>query len=96
MFKVIGETFSEFGLPGVAIGLGTIIAIPLILPPLVKVGKPVVKAVIKTGIIAYEKGKDIWGNTSEILDDLIAESKAELAEEASQKVLTVEAHAEAS
>ncbi len=60
--------------------------------PLAKAGKPLAKATIKTSIIAYEKSKNVLAEAKEALRELIAESKAELAEAETQRVVTVKAN----
>ena len=90
----IGDFVEDFGLPGLAIGVGAIILAPILGPGLAKVGKPVAKAAVKSTIVVYEKTKGVLAEAKEALEDIVAESKAELAENAAEKVLTVEATSE--
>jgi len=53
----------------------------LLIPAAVKVGKPVAKAMVKGGIIFYEKGKGMLSESGEVFEDIVAEAKAELAEQ---------------
>ena len=55
-FKV-GDLFEDLGIPGIAAGVGAVILAPVLIPAVAKASKPVAKAVIKGGIIAYEKSK---------------------------------------
>jgi len=71
----------EAGPAGIAAGIGAAILAPIVIPFLTQVGKPVTKAAIKQGILAYEKGKEFFAETTEIFEDLVAEAKAELAQE---------------
>ena len=87
-----GDFVEDFGLPGLAIGAGAIVLAPILGLPLAKAGKPLAKAAIKTSIIAYEKSKIVLAEAKEALEDLVAESKAELAETETQRVVTVEAN----
>jgi hypothetical protein len=73
--------FEELGTPGIIAGVGAIIAAPFVIPVL----KPVAKAAIKGGIVAYEKSKAVLSETGELLEDLVAEAKAELEESRSQE-----------
>ena len=79
-FKV-GDLFEDLGIPGIAAGVGAVILAPVLIPAVAKASKPVAKALIKGGIIAYEKSKSAIAETGEVLEDLVAEVKVELAEE---------------
>ncbi len=59
-----------------AIGVGVIILAPAVLPAL----KPIAKAAIKGGLMLYEKGKESFSEVGEVVEDLVAEAKAEMAE----------------
>ena len=76
-----GDFVEDFCLPGLAIAAGAVVLAPILGLPLAKAGKPLAKAAIKTSIIAREA-----------FEDLVAESKAELAEAETQRVVTVEAN----
>jgi hypothetical protein len=69
-------------LSGVAFGIGAAIVAPIVLPILSAGVKPMAKAMIKEGILLYEKGKEIAEETRETVEDLIAEARSEV--EASQ------------
>ncbi len=66
---------------GLAIGFGTVILAPVVIPALAGVAKPLAKEIIKGGLIAMEKGKVLAAEAKETLDDLAAEAQAELAME---------------
>jgi hypothetical protein len=85
--KLIEKLGDNLGGSGVALGIGAIVLAPLVLPFVAKVGKPLAKAAIKGGIIAYEKSKIALAETGEVLEDLVAEVRAELAEEQSPQML---------
>lgn len=63
---------------GLAIGIGAAILTPVILPLLSSIGKPLAKSAIKSGILVYEKGRETFAELGEVLDDLVAEAKAEM------------------
>ncbi|NET05999.1 MAG: DUF5132 domain-containing protein [Symploca sp. SIO2B6] len=87
----------DMGVPGVAAGIGALALIPLLIPAVAKVGKPIAKAAIKSGIVFYEKSKGIIEETGELFEDLVAESKAELAEQQTKaEIEVVSTHPEAS
>ena len=92
LFEGVAE---NMGVPGVAAGIGAVVLAPFLIPAVGKVGKPVAKAAIKGGIAIYEKGKGLFEETGELFEDLVAESKAELAEQQAQKLSAVETHPEA-
>ena len=65
-------------LTGLAIGVGAAILAPSIIPAVANVAKPLIKAVIKTGIIMFEKGKETAAELSEVFEDIVAEAKSEV------------------
>ena len=67
---------------GLAIGLGAVVLGPIVLPILAGAGKPMAKAAIKGGIALFEKGKETAAEFGEVFEDIVAEAKAELVEEA--------------
>ena len=67
-------------LTGLAIGIGVSVLGPTVLPIIVGAAKPLVKAAIKGGIILYDRGKESFAEVGEVVEDLVAEVKAELAE----------------
>jgi hypothetical protein len=75
---------------GILIGLAVAALTPLILPVLAAVGKPLARAAIKTGIIAYEKGREVVAEVGEVIEDLVAEARAELAESEIAKAAAAE------
>jgi hypothetical protein len=66
---------------GLLIGIGAAVLAPVVLPILASIAKPVAKAAVKGGIMMYEKGKEAVAEAGEMLEDIVAEAKAELAEE---------------
>lgn len=66
---------------GLAIGIGAAILTPIILPVVAGLAKPLAKSAIKGGIILYEKGRETFAELGETVEDLVAEVKAELAQE---------------
>jgi hypothetical protein len=71
-----------FGLGGtvtaIAIGAGAVLLAPVLLSMVASVLKPVAKAAIKGGILAYENAKIAIAETKETLEDITAESRAEI------------------
>ena len=69
-------------LTGLAIGVGSAIVAPMVVPALSKAAKPLAKAAIKGGLVLFETGKVKLAEAQELADDLFAEARAELAAEA--------------
>jgi hypothetical protein len=65
------------------IGVGAI----LIAPVAARAAKPLAKAALKGGIIAFEKGKEAFHEVSEVVEDLVAEVKAEMEKEEAKETL---------
>lgn len=73
----------------IAIGVGAVILAPVVL----RASKPLAKAAIKGGIIAYEKGREAFHEVSEVVEDMVAEVKAEMAESQIEEAAEVVAEA---
>lgn len=71
----------EGGVTGIALGIGAAILAPIVIPVVAGVGKPLTKAAIKEGLLIYEKSKEALAEVTEVLEDMVAEAKAELAQE---------------
>lgn len=69
----------KFG-TSVAIGAGAILLAPIVIPVIGSIMKPLAKAVIKGGILAYEGMKVSLAETKETLEDLAAEAKSEISQ----------------
>jgi hypothetical protein len=70
----------KFG-TSVAIGAGVVLLAPVVIPILGSIMKPLAKAAIKGGILAYEGMKVTLAETKETLEDLAAEAKAEISQD---------------
>ena len=66
-------------LGGIAVGIGMAVVAPVIVPILASIAKPLTKAVIKEGLILYDKGRETVAEAKETIDDLVAEVHSELA-----------------
>ena len=69
---------------GLAIGIGAAIVAPLVIPALSKTVRPLAKAAIKGGLVLWETGKEKLAEGYELVDDLLAEAKTEIASEMPQ------------
>jgi hypothetical protein len=65
---------------GIAIGIGVAILAPLALAIMAGHGRPLARAAVKTGLIFVEKGKETFAEVGEVVEDLVAEARAELEE----------------
>ncbi|TQV63252.1 MAG: DUF5132 domain-containing protein [Halothiobacillaceae bacterium] len=63
---------------GLLIGLGAAVVAPVVLAVLGGVARPLSRAAVKTGIIAYEKGREAMAEVGEVFDDLVAEARVEI------------------
>lgn len=61
-----------------ALGVGAIVLAPVVIPALASVSRPLAKAAIKSGIILFEKGRETFAEFGEVMEDLVAEAKAEV------------------
>ncbi len=66
---------------GVALGLGIAMVAPVIITSLLGASRPLARAAIKTGLIFYEKTRETFAEVAEVVEDLVAEAQAEVAEE---------------
>ena len=68
-------------LTGLAIGIGAAVLAPVILPVLAGVAKPLAKAAMKSGLLLYNKSKEVVAEIGEVTEDLWAEAKTEAEDE---------------
>ncbi|MBD2362278.1 DUF5132 domain-containing protein [Anabaena minutissima FACHB-250] len=73
----LGDLVEGLGVTGIV----GIILVPVFLPVIGGFGRPIAKAVIKSGIAFYERNKETFTELGETWDDIIAEAKAEVSEE---------------
>ncbi|BAY37381.1 hypothetical protein NIES2111_17180 [Nostoc sp. NIES-2111] len=73
----LGDLAEGLGVTGIV----GIILIPVFLPVIGGVGRPIAKAIVKSGIAFYEKNKGAIGELRENWEDIIAEARAEVGEE---------------
>jgi hypothetical protein len=71
---------------GLIIGIGVAVLAPVLLPTLARVGRPVVRAMIKGGMVAYEKGRETAAELGEVVEDLVAEARAEMGQAPAESV----------
>lgn len=76
--KVLGMGLS---LGGIALGVGAILAAPVVLPVITSLTKKALKATIKGGLLAYEGTKVALIESKETIETLASEAKAEVQQE---------------
>lgn len=86
------QVVEGLGVPGIA----AIVLLPVLIPAVGGFGKSLTKATVKGGIVLYEKGKGVIAEVGETFEDIIAEAKAELAEEHTKDMETTSTQGEAS
>ena len=64
-----------------AVGAGVVLLMPVVIPVIGAILKPMAKAVIKGSLLAYEGAKVSVAETKEALEDLTAEAKSEMNQE---------------
>src|ERR1700761_5451909 len=62
---------------GLAIGVGSVIVAPLIVPALTGLLRPVAKTAIKGGIVVYDWGRQAAAQVGEATSDMVAEVRAD-------------------
>jgi hypothetical protein len=72
-------------LMGVGIGVGSALALPAAAGVLVVVGRPLLKAALKHGILAAERSRERLATLAEGLEDVIAEVRSEVERELEQR-----------
>jgi hypothetical protein len=63
----------------IAIGAGVVLLAPVVIPVVASVMKPLTKAVIKGGMLAYENARIAVAETKETIEDIAAEARSEIA-----------------
>ncbi len=69
---------------GIAIGIGALILAPALIPAIGAVARPMAKAAIKSGLLLFEKTRELVAETQETVADMAAEAQAELVSERRQ------------
>jgi hypothetical protein len=76
-----GVSGLDGGVTGIAAAIGAAVLAPVVIPAVAGVAKPAAKAAIKEGIWLSEKSKEFFAEATEVFEDLVAEAKAELAQD---------------
>lgn len=60
--------------PGLMVGIGAAVLVPVLRPLL----RPAAKAVVKVGLMAYDRGQDAFAHLNELAGDVVAEVRSEM------------------
>ncbi|WP_017659960.1 hypothetical protein [Baaleninema simplex] len=78
----LSDFIEDFGLPSIVLGVGVLVLAPFFGSSLAKVGRPLAKATIKGGLMAYDKGKVVLSEARETFEKMLEESREELKQSA--------------
>ena len=81
MLQQVKHNYTHHPVKTLAIGMGITFLAPTVLP----LAKPLAKTLIKGGVTLYEKTKVAIAETGEVIGDIVAEAKAEVATEQAKK-----------
>lgn len=74
----LNDLFKSEATKSIAVGVAAAAAAMVVAPMLAKVGRPFARAAVKTGVIFYEKTRETAAEVGEVMEDLVAEARAEL------------------
>ena len=81
MAPKITDFVEDAGPVGIVAGIGAVLLAPVLLPVVAGIGKPIAKSLIKGGLVAYEKSRGAFAELGETWEDIVAEARAEIAED---------------
>jgi hypothetical protein len=63
---------------GLAIGVGAAVVAPVVLPIAARAARPIGRELLKAGYLLYERGRDTSAELGEMVEDVVAEVRAEV------------------
>jgi hypothetical protein len=75
---IIEDIFEGNIVTGLAVGAGMLL-LPVVMPLITGIARPLVKSVIKGGIVVYDTAGEYLAEAGEYVSDITAEARAELA-----------------
>lgn len=81
----VSDFFKQSVLAGAALGAAAVLLAPKVLPAVARSGRPLAKSAIKSGLHAYERARESFAEFGETAEDIVAEARAEYAEEAAAR-----------
>jgi hypothetical protein len=62
---------------GITAALAATVLAPVLVPAIKRSGRPLAKTLVKGGIVLYEKGREAVASAGEMMEDVVAEVRAE-------------------
>lgn len=81
MAPKIVDFVEDAGAPGIIAGIGAVLLAPVVVPVVAGIGKPIAKSLIKGGLVLFEKSRGAVAELGETWEDIVAEARAEMAED---------------
>jgi hypothetical protein len=81
MAQPLGQLFKNPTTRNVAIGVGVAVALPLTIAFVAPYLRPAARSLVKAGLVAFEKGREVTAEIGEAMEDLVAEVREELRDE---------------
>lgn len=78
LFDDIVEGFGSSWVSSALVGVGVALVAPIVVPALASGLRPLAKAVVKGGMMVYDKGVEMFAEAGEQLSDMVAEARSEL------------------
>jgi hypothetical protein len=78
LFDDMVEGLTSSWVPSVLVGVGVALVAPIVVPALAGSMRPLAMAVVKGGMMVYDKGAEVIAEASEQLSDMVAEARSEL------------------
>jgi hypothetical protein len=72
------ELFKSNLAVGITAAIAATVLAPVLVPILTVAGRPLVKSLVKGGVILYERGRETVAGAGEVMEDLIAEVRSEM------------------
>jgi hypothetical protein len=77
LFEDVVEGLTGSWVSSALIGVGVVLVAPLVASALAPGIRPLMKTVVKGGVLVYDKGAEVLAEAGEQLSDIIAEVRAE-------------------
>ena len=78
LFDDMVQGLTSSWVPSVLVGVGVALVVPIVVPALAGGMRPLAKAVVKGGMMVYDKGAEVIAEASEQLSDMLAEARSEI------------------
>jgi hypothetical protein len=86
----IGDFLKSDVAKGLAIGIGVAVTVPIAMAAMSGAGRPFARALVKSGMILFDKGRESIAEVGEVIEDMVAEAKAEMQHNEPPSVATAE------